>query len=126
MVSVPDSANGSGYLYGGGDPERYRRARDRRAARISRFTETQRRTREWINFAEIAEWCSKEDGSIVPNESKRTAAFDALQRDLLAGEFEEDGRSRVLYLNPESTMAKMTRQRLQGAKEVFDTGSLLA
>jgi hypothetical protein len=71
-------------------------ARIWRANRIERFTMRQRRLREWINFAEIADWCSREDGSIVPNEQKRRAAFDTLQNDLLSGEFEENGRSRVL------------------------------
>jgi hypothetical protein len=72
-----------------------------RADRIERFTARQRRVREWINFAEIAEWCSREDGSIVANEEKRAAAFDILQTDLLAGDFDENGRSRVFYLHPE-------------------------
>jgi hypothetical protein len=52
-------------LYGGGERERDRRTRQWRTARIKRFAERQRQTREWINFAEIAEWCSKEDQSIV-------------------------------------------------------------
>jgi hypothetical protein len=75
----------------------------------------QRRERKWINFAEIAEWCSKEDGSIVPNEQKRVAAFDTLQGDLLAGEFDENGRSRVLYLHPSTTKSRMTRAWLMDA-----------
>jgi hypothetical protein len=84
-------------LYRGGDRERDQRTRQWRAERIKRFTKRQRRTRDWINFSEIAEWCSKEDQSIVPNEEKSAVAFDTLASDLLAGEFEE-GRSRVLYL----------------------------
>ena len=88
-----------------------------RTARIIRFTENQRRTREWINFAEIAEWCSKEDQSIVPNKEKGAAAYDTLARDLLAGEFEENGRSRVLYLHPATPKARMTREWLRDAIE---------
>jgi hypothetical protein len=91
------------------NPEDVRKqARIWRANRIERFTVRQRRERQWINFAEIAEWCSKEDGSIVPNEQKRAAAFDTLQADLLAGEFDENGRSRVLYLHPSTTKSRMT------------------
>ena len=67
-----------------------------RQARIGRFVTAQRRHREWINFAEIADWCAREDQSIEPDERKRAAAFDRLANDLLAGEFEENGRSRVL------------------------------
>jgi hypothetical protein len=76
------------------------RARIWRTNRIARFTEDQRRKREWINFAEIADWCSEVDGSVVPNESARASAYEKLQRDLLEGDFEENGRSRVLYLHP--------------------------
>jgi hypothetical protein len=98
-------------------PDFQKQARIWRANRIERFTARQRRVREWINFAEIAEWCSKEDGSIVPNEQKRAAAFDVLQTDLLAGEFEESGRSRVLFLLSTVTKSKMTRASLKDAIE---------
>jgi hypothetical protein len=53
-----------------------------RASWITRFTEHQRRTCKWINFAEIAEWCSKEDQSIVPNTEKNATPFDTLASDL--------------------------------------------
>jgi hypothetical protein len=88
-----------------------------RAAWITRFTERQRRTGKWINFAEIAEWCSKEDQSIVPNKEKNATAFDTLARDLLTGEFEEDGRSLVLYLDAATATRRMTRPRLQDVIE---------
>ena len=86
-----------------------------RAARIQRFTQKQQQTREWINFAEIADWCSKEDHSIIPSEDKRAVAFETLARDLLSGVFEENGRSRVLYLSPATTKARMTRAWLHDA-----------
>ncbi len=89
-----------------------RRAQQWRAGWIARFTERQRVIRKWINFAEIAEWCSKDDQSIVPKKEKRKAVFDALT-DLLAGEFEENGRSLVLYLNPEITKFRMNRESIQ-------------
>jgi hypothetical protein len=102
-------------LYDGGNRDRDQRARKWRADRFERFKKTQRSRREWINFAEIAEWCSKEDQSIIPNAEKRTAAFHTLASDLLAGEFEENGRSRVLYLHPASAIARMTREWLKDA-----------
>jgi hypothetical protein len=102
-------------LYRGGDRDRDRRTPQWRADRIKRFTEGQRQKREWINFAEIAEWCSEEHQSIKPNEEKRATAFDTLARDLLSGEFEENGRSRVLYLHPDVVWARMTRERLREA-----------
>jgi hypothetical protein len=88
--------------------------RQKRDNQIHVFTETNRNTRDWINFAEIAEWCSEEDG-ILPNEAKRAAAYDSLARDLLAGEFVEDGRSRVLYLHPRSAKIRMTARWLKDA-----------
>lgn len=98
-------------------PQAIGRRQQWRAARIERFRERQRRAREWINFAEIAEWCSKEDQSIVPNKEKGAAAFDTLASDLLSGEFDERGRSRVFYLHPSSSKTRMTREWL---KDVID------
>lgn len=85
--------------------------------RIRRFEEDQRRKREWINFAEIADWCSELDGSAVPNEAARENAYRMLERDLLAGNFEEGGRSRVRFVFPgvSWTHGKMTRKWLQDA-----------
>ena len=56
--------------------------RRRRTAWIERFTKIQRDKREWINFAEIAEYCSEESG-IVSNEVAREAAYEKLLADLL-------------------------------------------
>jgi hypothetical protein len=87
--------------------------------RIRRFEEEQRRKREWISFVEIAEWYS---GLEVPTNPKKAAAaaeqaYRMLQTDLLAGLFEEGGRSRVLFRSPgvDFRAGKMTRQRLQRA-----------
>jgi hypothetical protein len=93
--------------------------RRRRTAWIDRFTKTQRDKRDWINFAEIAEHCS-EEGGIVPNEVARETAYDKLLADLLEGDFEENGRSQVLYLHPYTTKARMTRECLIGLLEFKD------
>jgi hypothetical protein len=95
-------------LYGGDDRERDRRTERWRLVRIARFTEIRRHVRKWINFAEIAEWCSEESG-IVPNAAAQEAAYQKLQRDLLEGDFEENGRSQILYLHPYTMKARMTR-----------------
>ena len=95
-----------------------------RTNRIARFTENQRRKREWINFAEIADWCSEVDGSVVPNESARVSAYVKLQRDLLEGDFEENGRSRVLYLHPWTVKAKMTRQSMELMIETYPPATI--
>jgi hypothetical protein len=95
-----------------------------RTNRIARFTADQRRKREWINFAEIADWCSEVDGSVVPNESARASAYEKLQRDLLEGDFEENGRSRVLYLHPWTVKAKMTRQWMENMIETHPRATI--
>jgi hypothetical protein len=96
---------------------RDRCARQWRAARIKRFEKRQQEAREWINFADIADWCSKEDQSILPNERKREATFDTLASDLLAGEFEENGRSRVLFLHPTTAKARMTPEWFKNIRD---------
>jgi hypothetical protein len=103
--------------YLGDDRERVRAIEQWRAAWIGRFAERQRCTRKWINFGEIADWCSKEDQSIVPSKEKRATAFDTLASDLLAGEFEENGRSLVLYLHAAIGAKRMTRRWLQDVIE---------
>jgi hypothetical protein len=90
-----------------------------RTARIERFTKIQRDKREWISFAEIAEYCSEESG-VVPNEVARETAYEKLLADLLEGDFEENGRSQVLYLHPYTTKARMTREWLIGLLEFKD------
>jgi hypothetical protein len=88
-----------------------------RAARMERFAQTQLRKREYINFEEIAELCSELNGSGAPNEAARENALRNLERDLLSGEFEENSRSRVLYLHPSTVKTRMTREWLQVAIE---------
>lgn len=95
-----------------------------RTNRIARFTADQRRKREWINFAEIADWCSEVDGSVVPNESARVSAYAKLQRDLLESDFEENGRSRVRYLHPWTVKAKITRQEMENMIETHSPAAI--
>jgi hypothetical protein len=80
----------------------------RRTAWIERFTKIQRDKREWINFAEIAEMCSELDGSGVPNEAARENAYRNLERDVIDGDFQENGRWRVHYLHPLTVRTRMT------------------
>jgi hypothetical protein len=83
----------------------------RRTAWIERFTKIQREKRKWINFAEIAEMCSELDESGVPNEAARENAYRNLECDVIDGDFQENGRSRVHCLHP-LTVARMTPGRL--------------
>jgi hypothetical protein len=81
---------------------------------LERIAEKQRRKRRWINFAEIAEWCSELGGHVVPNEAARENALKWLERDLLEGFFEKNSRSLVVLLSP-GVCKRMTLQWLQDA-----------
>ena len=52
-------------------------------------------------------------------QTARTSAYDKLLDDLLRGDFEINGRSRVLYLHPETVMAKMRLDRAKNLIEAF-------
>ena len=60
---------------------------------------------------------ARKSGFVTPNEDDRSSAYQKLQHDLLAGDFEENGRSRVLYLHPATTKARMTRAWMQDATD---------
>jgi hypothetical protein len=77
----------------------------------TRLIENLRRSGEWISFAEIAEWCARERGSIEVDEKLREVAYEQLGNSVSAGEFGSGRRSRVLFLHPRSTYAKMTQER---------------
>ncbi len=83
------------------------------------FAERQRRQRRWFSLAEIADWCAREPGSIKPDEERRALAYAELGKALRDGEFEQGGRSRVLYLNPETSWARMTRARFTEIVDAF-------
>src|SRR5262249_41932151 len=97
------------------DDKRTKQARQWRSARMERFAQTQRRERNWINVEEIGELCSELDGSGVPNEAARENAYRNFECALLLGDFEENGRSRVLYLHPWTVRTRMTREWLGAA-----------
>jgi hypothetical protein len=98
--------------------------RDWRINREVRFTWRQQRTREWINFAEIAEWLAELNGRGVPDKAARLNAYDMLQRDLLTGNFEAGRKSQVRFLHFTSPMARMTRERLNTLLDMVETGGL--
>lgn len=94
---------------------------DWRINRQVRFTWQQERKREWISFREIADWYSEFASHGVPSEAARANAYDMLESDLLSGDFEEQGRSRVLYLHFRhfrTVTARMTRQQLNDALDL--------
>jgi hypothetical protein len=113
-MAIPSSESET-TLVAEADGKRSKQARQWRSARMERFAQTQRRKREWFNFEEIAEVCSELDGSGVPNEAAYENAYRNLQRDLLSGDFKQNGRSRVLFLHPATVKTRMTREWLEDA-----------
>lgn len=93
------------------DRERMEAARRWRTNRILRFSERQARERSWINFKELAE--------LYGRNVSVSEGFKQLQAAILAGEFEQDGRCRVLYFHPAVAKTKMTRGWLADIIEVF-------
>ena len=87
--------------------------------RIKHFEESQRHRHEWIKFAEIAEEYSERGGPARPKKAAaaRERAYTILESDLIAGYFEERGRSRVRFVFPgvSWTHGKMTRKWLKDA-----------
>jgi hypothetical protein len=94
---------------------RTKQAQQWRSARMERFAQTQLRKREWLNFEEIVVSCSEMNGSGVPSEAARENACRNLELGLLSGDFEENGRSRVLYLHPSTVRTRMTREWFRDA-----------
>ena len=98
--------------------------RRRRTAWIERFTKIQRDKREWINCAEIAEWCSEESG-VMPNEVAREAAYKKILVDLFEEFFEQNGRSQLMLLHPYTAKTRMTREWLTHLVQVYDDQTII-
>jgi hypothetical protein len=76
-----------------------------------RFVDRQKKQRAWISFGELAECCGRNIGI--------TEGYEQLKRAVIDGEFERNGRSRVLYLHPAVTRTKMTREWMRNVVETF-------
>ena len=70
-----------------------------------------------IPFPEIADWYSDLRRNTTSKEAGLAEAFEMLKCDLLAGDFEENGRSLVRFLYPGVTKTRMTRSWLLNAIE---------
>jgi hypothetical protein len=64
------------------------------------FARNQLHKRDWINFAEVADWYSDWAGPNISSEVAHANAYRMLQQDLLDGDFEQGGRSAVRLLHP--------------------------
>ena len=85
------------------DPLVARHIRERwRRAWINRFRKRQRTARRWIEFGEIATWCARSTTGSSREVEQQAAnlTFQRLANSVAQGEFEVDGRSKILYLTP--------------------------
>ena len=85
-----------------------RRKRERwRREWIDRFFKRQQQARRWISFVEIADMCARAASpvSIAAEEEARALAYPRLVESTWRGEFERNGRSRVLLLLPDPVVS---------------------
>jgi hypothetical protein len=69
----------------------------------------QRLTHDWLYFGEIAAWCARQGNTDIDlKPAKWRSAIDQLGDSIVNKEFDREGQSRVLYLHPYSTRARMT------------------
>ena len=95
---------------------RFSKRQDRERSRyLSGATETQDLS-FWVNFKDLAERYGR---NVSVSEG-----FKQLQAAILAGEFEQNGRCRVLYLHPVVTKTRMTREWLAKVTEVYEPATI--
>jgi hypothetical protein len=63
--------------------------------------------RKWIAFQEIADWCARESGSVLPDEMRRERAYRDLRIALLKGDFGADDRTSVHIMDPENEFFRL-------------------
>jgi hypothetical protein len=78
-----------------------RRRENWRLLWIAKFAERQRTARGWIAVADLVDWCvhSTTTASLEAEAQAREVAYRRLSDSILKGEFERDGRSKILYLD---------------------------
>jgi hypothetical protein len=103
--------------------DNYRRACQWRATRILCFAEQQTHKRNWIRFTELAERERLRVSALdnIGNHFNIYDGYRAFREAILAGRFETQGRSRILYLHPLTTKARMTREFLEHVMEWHPT-----
>ena len=72
--------------------------RDRHEQCLRSWKERQWRERGWINFSDIADWCSRKHADVERDAVRRAQAWHDLMEAVLAGEFDRAGRCCVAYL----------------------------
>jgi hypothetical protein len=74
------------------DAWRRRHDRDRHEYRIAEWVARQELSREWVSFADIADWCARKPGGVKRDGDRRAQAFRDLGQSVITGEFSRAGR----------------------------------
>jgi hypothetical protein len=93
---------------------------------IARFAERQRIARRWIALINLVDWCAQSTTAASDDkEAKaRVVAYRRLVESMRRGEFERDGRSKLLYLDTlvtadgASPRCRLTREQFEIAFDV--------
>ena len=107
---------------------RRRRSASRRKS-IARFAERQRIKKRWIALIDLIAWCAQSTTAASNDEEARArdVAYRRLAESILRGEFEQSGRSKVLYLDTlvtsdgASSRCRLTRNQF---KITFDVAAM--
>ena len=87
---------------------------DRIAGMIESFRQEQIKTRQWISFADIADWCARKEGSIRRIERDYIHTLWLLHYSADRGEFELEGRMRVAFLHEALYRPELSREEYCG------------
>lgn len=93
---------------------------------IARFAERQRIARRWIALIDLVDWCAQSTTAASDDEEAkaRVVAYRRLVELMRRGEFERDGRSKLLYLDTlvtadgASPRCRLTREQFEIAFDV--------
>ena len=93
---------------------------------IARFAERQRIAKRWIALIDLVEWCAQSTTAASDDEEAKAqeVAYSRLAESMRRGEFERDGRSKLLYLDTlvtgdgASPRCRLTREQFEIAFDV--------
>jgi hypothetical protein len=89
-----------------------------REYKIERFRDKQDQQFQWVWFADIAKRGARESGKSDPDDVSVARIYQRLGEALKRREFETNGRTRVIFLNPSVHWFKMTREKFEECTRV--------
>jgi hypothetical protein len=85
---------------------------------IERWQERMRQSREWVCFADLADWCARESGTINPDERKKVNAYRQLGESLKLGKFGTGKHTRVPF--PDGLILKGTKRWIRMTTQTYE------